>query len=60
MLYAQLLPTLGYDFLSQFDVLGLLLFYLQAVDCNIEFSLESFLTNASLNSLNSLSTFLFL
>jgi len=48
MLYAQLLPTLGYDFLSQFDELELLSFFLQARDCNIDLSLELLLTNASL------------
>jgi len=48
MVYAELLPTLGYDFLSQFDDLELLSFYLQAIDNNIELSLEAFLINASL------------
>ena len=48
MLYAQLLPTLGYDFLSQFDELELISFYLQCLEFNIEISLENFLTNASL------------
>jgi hypothetical protein len=41
-LYEELLPTLGSDFLSQFDELELLLFYLQALDNNIEPSLEQF------------------
>jgi hypothetical protein len=48
MLYAQLLPTLGYDFLSQFDELELLSLFLQARDCNIDLSLELLLNNASL------------
>lgn len=54
MLYAQLLPTLGYDFLTQFDELELLSFFLQARDCNIDLSLELLLTNASLYSLGTL------
>jgi hypothetical protein len=54
MLYAQLLPNLGYDFLSQFDELELLLFFWQARDCNFDLSLELFLTNASLYSLGTL------
>ena len=56
-LYTQLLPTLGYDFLSQYIELEpeLLLFYnLQCVDFNIDLDLELFLTNASLNSLGTL------
>ena len=46
-LYADLLPTLGYDFLSQFDEKQLISFYWQCVLFNIDISLENFLTNAS-------------
>jgi len=53
-LYAQLLPTLGYDFVSQFDEVGLLSLYLQQTYFNIELSLEQFLTNASIHSLATL------
>lgn len=49
--YSELLPTLGYDFLSQFNEEELLLFYLQANEYNIELSLEAILTNASIHSL---------
>jgi hypothetical protein len=51
MLYEELLPTLGYDFLSQFNEVELLSFLLQARDFNIDLSLEQFLTTASLHSL---------
>lgn len=47
-LYAELLPTLGYDFLAQFDKMELIEFYWQCLDFNIEISLENFLINASL------------
>lgn len=50
-LLAFLLPTLGYDIFNQYDVNELLSLYLQAVDLNTELSLESFLINASFNSL---------
>lgn len=46
-IYAELLPTLGCDFLSQFGENELLSFYLQCLDYNIEISLEKILTNAS-------------
>jgi hypothetical protein len=42
LLYAELLPTLGYDFLSQFDDCDLLEFYLQCIGNNIELILEQF------------------
>ena len=51
LLYAQLLPTPGYDFLSQFNEPELLSLFLQAKDCYIDLSLEMILTNASLSSL---------
>jgi hypothetical protein len=54
LLYAQLLPSLGYDFLSQFNEVELLSFYLQTIDFNIELSLVQFLTNASINSMATL------
>ena len=41
-LYAELLSSLGYDFLSQFEDLELILFYLQAQDYNLVLSLEQF------------------
>lgn len=53
--YAELLPTLGYDFLSQFDERELLAFYSQCINNNIEFSLEQFLINADATYLASLS-----
>jgi hypothetical protein len=46
LLYNDLLPALGYDFLSQFDEIGLILFYIKAIHYNIDISLESFLINA--------------
>jgi hypothetical protein len=51
-MYAELLPIVGYDFLSQFDELDLelLKFYLQAIDTNIYLSFNSFLINDSLSS----------
>jgi hypothetical protein len=45
--YAELLPILGYDFLSQFEEVQLIEFYLQAIDFNIELSLEQFLINSA-------------
>ena len=47
-LYAKLLPTLGYDFLAQFDKRELIEFYLQCLEFNTEISLENILINASL------------
>lgn len=40
-LYNQLLPILGSEFLSKFTDLELISFYRQAIDNNIELSLES-------------------
>lgn len=57
VIYAELLPSLGYDFLNQFDDFELLLFYLHAIDNNIELSLEALLTSANQPSLG-FSTFL--
>jgi hypothetical protein len=50
-LYAALLPTLGYDFLAQFNENELISFYLQALDFNTDLSLELFFTTACLHSL---------
>jgi len=41
ILYAELLPILGSYFLSKFNDLELISFYRQAIDNNIELSLES-------------------
>jgi len=41
-LYTELLPSLGYDFLSQFDDVELLTLYSQRVDNNIEICLDNF------------------
>jgi hypothetical protein len=57
-LYAELLPTLGFDFLAQYSEfeLKLLLFHLQSMGVTVDSTLEYCLTNASLHSLNTHST----
>ena len=56
LLYTQLLPAPGYDFLSQLSEVGLILFYIKAIHYNIDISLESFLINAD-TQLNSIHLF---
>jgi hypothetical protein len=59
MVHADLLPTLGSEFVSQFDKTQLLSFYFQPIEFNIELFLEQNLINASLSSPGTLVILLF-